>query len=68
MFAWRKHVVTEHWSILTRMKACIATGNILGMNSRIGMGDMGISLVQTNNIIAKSSLYEGSKIKQLGVI
>ena len=39
--------VTEHRSLLTHMHACVVTGNILGTISRIGMGDMGISLVQS---------------------
>ena len=47
--------ITEHWSLLTHMDACVDTGYILGTNSCIGTEDTGISLVQTNSITSKSS-------------
>ena len=42
--------------LLTRMDACVDTGNILGMNSHIYLRDTGISLVQSYNIQAVSEL------------
>ena len=47
--------VTEYWSLLTRLDACVDTGGILGMNSSIGTGDTEIYLVQSNTIISKAS-------------
>ena len=47
--------VTEHHSLLARIDVWVDTGDILGMKSRIGTGDTGISLVRTNNIISKAS-------------
>ena len=47
--------VAEHRSLLTLMDACIDMGYILGTNSPIDTGDMGISLVRLYNIIYKAS-------------
>ena len=42
----KNHGVVEHCSLFSHMNACIDTGDIIGMNSRIDTGDLWISLVQ----------------------
>ena len=44
-----------HGPLMTRIYTCVDTGYIIGMNSRIDMGDTEISLVQSLKMIYKES-------------